>query len=344
MPLRSLLPSLLCLLIVSAAWGVYAEPLPGSYIQPPSTSTPLKPVAVIYFTDNMAQHDYANSLKTMILESKREFGLAIGEYALDNESDLAAAIDKIADGETGMIIIIQPRDINALMRIPGLYPDIRFSIIDVMEPLYLINVNSILFKEQEGTFISGTLAALQSTTGVIRFVAKEDTPITRNLAYAYFQGAKYVNPEIQVIQQLGGQHIQNSKHMPVSMQHKMVHTPNADVAFILDNELMESALKNAREQKQLLITSTPDAMKNYSAAILTSLLKHYDLALYNAVKNYATHNWVPVTQQLGLGNGYIDYIVDSRNRALFSKDNIERTERTKDLVAQGLLKITTLSQ
>ncbi len=320
-----------------------ATPLSG-YAPPDQQSNALlKPVAVIYFKGPGSHSaDYSDAMRTMILESGREFKIAINEYALNSEDELAATIDSIADEETGMIVIIEPHKLDALIKIPSLYPDIYFSIIGAQDPMYIINVNSMLFKEQEGTFISGALAALHSKNGIISFLSKEDVPSTRNLAYAYYQGAKYINPDIQVIQQLGTRHMFGTSTSSPAMQHQLTKGKSADIVFVQDDELLDTALRQAKEQKQLVIAPSPHAMEQHQGIVLTGLLKHYDLALYAALRSYATRSWAPTTQNIGLGNGYIDYVVDYRNRALFSKDQIERIERTKDLVAQGILKISPL--
>lgn len=345
MSLRSLLLSVFCLLFVSAGWAAHAAT--GMSFTHFSRSDPddkvLKPVDVIYFNGHGSHSmDYADSIKTMILESGREFKLDITEHALDDEANLASTIDQIADEETGLIVIIEPHDIDALMKIPGLYPDIHFSVIGVDDPMYLINVNSMLFKDREGAFISGTLAALQSQTGIISFIAREDSARTRDLAYAFTQGARYINQNIQVIQQLGSRYLYGNKVASPLTEQPLKDNSKADIAFVQDDSMLDNAIRQARKNRQFLITTTPNALNVAPDVVLTSLLKHYDLALYAALRNYADHSWRPVAEDIGLGNGYIDYVVDARNRARFSTENIERTERTKDLVAQGIIKITPL--
>jgi basic membrane protein A len=341
MPLRGLFQWVICVLLLSAAWVVHASPannniIPPEYISAPEAPQRPKPVAVIYFKNsNPEAYDHTSAIETMVLEARREFRLQIETYPLATEALLATTVDTIAEGDTGMIVIIAPKDTTALMKIPGLYPDIHFSIIGSETPIYLINVHSLTFSEQEGGFISGALAALQSKTGTVSFVSSDDTTSTRNFAYAYLQGAKYINPQVQVVQQLGAQ--------PVSRQ-QSVHESNADITFVMDDELLPAMLQQAKEKKRLLITQNPGALSGNSKEVLTSLIKHYDFALYRSLKSHANHTWAPGTHMIGLGNGYIDYVVDSHNRGMFDKDHIERTERTKDLVSQGVVKINPLAE
>ena len=55
-----------------------------------------------------------------------------------------------------------------------------------------------LFKEQEGSFLVGMLAAMASKTGKVGFVGGMDIPLIRRFACGYVQGVKYANPQDRV--------------------------------------------------------------------------------------------------------------------------------------------------
>lgn len=292
----------------------------------------LKPIAVIHFTDNSAiDKEHAEMIRHMVRQAKSDFHVTIEDVELNNESSLASRIDKIADSDVGLIIIIEPRDTQALMRIPSLYPDIHFSIIGANAPLFFPNVQTMIFRDQEGLFMTGVLAALRSKTGTISFLSKEDDAYSRDMAYAFFQGAKYAIPEIQVVQRLGGARSRGKSP-----------ADTADVQFLLDDSLIDNSLVGAREQKRLIIPFNHDLTGAYPGVVLTSLLKHYDLAIYTALQEYRQNAWKPGTRALGLGNGYIDYVLDNSNKSMMSKKLIEQMEMTRDLVSQGIVQISPL--
>jgi basic membrane protein A len=241
---------------------------------------------------------------------------------------LASRVDEIADEEIGLIIIINPRNMDALMRLPSLYPDVKFSIIGVSTPLYLPNVSSMQFKDQEGMFMLGALAAMHSKTGSIGLLASDDGNNTRNLAYGFFQGAQYVNPDIKLSQQFNA-----------GDKAKSSEPDSADVLLVMDSALLDSAVRTARQQKLLLIPLDQDLTVQYPGMVLTALLKHYDLAVYTALRNYQHNQWKPGVQMMGLNEGYIDYALDDANRKLFPAGTIDQIERIKDLVSENVIKI-----
>jgi basic membrane protein A len=68
------------------------------------------------------------------------------------------------------------------------FPDTHFAIIDMV--VDAPNVASIVFKEQEGSYLVGVLAALASKTGKVGFVGGMDIPLIRRFACGYVGGVK----------------------------------------------------------------------------------------------------------------------------------------------------------
>lgn len=82
-------------------------------------------------------------------------------------------------------------------------PKVKFGLIDDVSP-NTSNVASILFREEEGAFLVGYLAAMNSSTGVIGFVGGMDIPLIYRFAAGYKAGAKAFNPNIKIFSQYVG--------------------------------------------------------------------------------------------------------------------------------------------
>jgi basic membrane protein A and related proteins len=314
--LALVLPSALYAAGESALWMPPTSPVP----------TPPKPVAVIYFNSGERHLLFT---QRMIKQAKNQSILKIQDYLLTDETTLPDTVDKIAESDIGLIIIVAPRDRTTLVKIPSLYPDIRFTIIDLDPPEYFPNGHSLVYKDTEGLFMMGALAAAYSKTGIIEFISSEDTPHAHDLAYAFVQGATYSHNDIEVLRQFGGKNISDE---------------NADVAFLYGEEHLQTALRNAKQQKRTLILYDHDLTGEYPGIVLTSVVKRYDLAIAKAIQDYQSNHWKAGSQSLGIGNGYIDYTLSNNNRALLSEDMIELVERVKDMVSQGFIKIVPLDE
>src|SRR6266480_4844856 len=89
------------------------------------------------------------------------------------------------------------------------YPNIHFAIIDgvIFEDdgkTPKSNVASLVFKEHEGSYLAGIIAAKTTKTNVLGFVGGMDIPLIHRFEKGYEEGAKSVNPNIQIIQNYVG--------------------------------------------------------------------------------------------------------------------------------------------
>src|SRR5207237_3396475 len=88
---------------------------------------------------------------------------------------------------------------GAVDKVAAQFPDTKFAIVDSAKgPKTPANVTSLLFAENEGSFLVGAIAALKSKTGNIGFVGGVQVPLIKKFEAGYYQGAKYAKPDIQV--------------------------------------------------------------------------------------------------------------------------------------------------
>ena len=78
------------------------------------------------------------------------------------------------------------------------YPKINFAIVDGVSDLP--NVASLVFKEHQGSYLVGMIAAHKSRTGVLGFIGGMDIPLIHKFEVGYEEGARSVNPKIEVVQ------------------------------------------------------------------------------------------------------------------------------------------------
>src|SRR5258708_39750653 len=66
------------------------------------------------------------------------------------------------------------------------------------------NVASLVFKEHEGSYLAGIIAAKTTRTNVLGFVGGMDIPLIHRFEKGFEEGAKSVNPNIQIVQNYVG--------------------------------------------------------------------------------------------------------------------------------------------
>src|SRR5262245_25487197 len=133
---------------------------------------------------------------------KKETGVDYLEFEVTNESQREQSLRKLAQRGATVIVATGFAQAPAIKIVAAEFPDVKFTLID--DVVDLPNVQSVVFKEHEGSFLVGVLAALASKTGKVGFVGGMDIPLIRKFACGYVQGARYANPSAQVFENMTG--------------------------------------------------------------------------------------------------------------------------------------------
>ena len=148
----------------------------------------------------------------------------------------------------------------------------------------LPNVQSVVFKEQEGSFLVGLLAAMASKTGKVGFVGGMDIPLIRKFACGYVQGVKAAKPDAEVFQNMTGT-TGAAWNDPVKGGElaKSQIDRGADVVYHAAGGTGIGVLQAAADAGKLGIGV--DFNQNYlhPGKVLTSMLKRVDIATYDAL-------------------------------------------------------------
>ena len=132
----------------------------------------------------------------------KETGIKYGAQEVTNEAQREQFLRTFAQKGYDPVIAVGFAQADALSKVAKEFPKTHFTIIDMV--VDLPNVQSIVFKEQEGSFLVGMLAAMKSTTGTVGFVGGMDIPLIRKFECGYVQGVKYAAPNDKVLQNMTG--------------------------------------------------------------------------------------------------------------------------------------------
>ena len=133
---------------------------------------------------------------------RQETGIKYREFEVTNETQREQALRKMAQRGSNPVLGVGFAQAPAMEKVAKEFPDTRFTIIDMVvdQP----NVQSVVFKEHEGSFLVGVLAAAASKTNKVGFVGGMDIPLIRRFACGYVQGVKHANPNAEVFQNMTG--------------------------------------------------------------------------------------------------------------------------------------------
>ncbi|MDR2053921.1 MAG: BMP family ABC transporter substrate-binding protein [Treponema sp.] len=150
------------------------------------------------------------------------------------------------------------------------------------------NIYSIEYKQNEGSYLAGILAASMSKSGIIGFVGGMDNTVIRDFLVGYIQGAQDINKGIKVVPSFVGNFSDTAKAKELTFaQYQM----GADVVFSVASNAGEGALQASKERNRLVIGVDSDQAMLYQNTdpvlanlIMSSMLKRVDQSIFLAVQ------------------------------------------------------------
>jgi basic membrane protein A len=264
---------------------------------------------------------------------KKETGKNYLEFEIANESQREQAMRRMAERGASPIIGVGFSQASSIEKVAKDFPKLQFAIIDMVVPLP--NVQSVVFKEQEGSFLVGTMAALASKTGKVGFVGGMDIPLIRKFQCGYEQGAKYANPKVETFANMTGTTgAAWSDPGRGGELAKAQFAKGADVVFAAAGGTGVGVYQAAKDGGKLAIGVDSNQNHLQPGTMLTSMLKRVDVAVYNVSMGSK-----PGVTVLGLKEGGVDVAMDEYNAKLVSADMKAKVEAAKADIIAGKIKV-----
>ena len=160
-------------------------------------------LAVIYDSGGKFDKSFNELAYNAAEKFKADTGIDYMDFEAANNAQIEQGLRKLVDRGASVVVAMGFSMADAISAVAAENPDVNFTIIDV-NWLQGDNIQQFVFKEHEGSFLVGMIAAMKSQTGTVGFVGGMDIPLIRKFHGGYEQGAKYVNPDINVLMNMTG--------------------------------------------------------------------------------------------------------------------------------------------
>ncbi|WP_321505848.1 BMP family ABC transporter substrate-binding protein [Breoghania sp.] len=297
-----------------------------------------KTPAVVYDLGGKFDKSFNESAYTGAEKYKADTGVAYRDFEIQNDSQREQGLRNFARRGMTPIVGIGFSYEQAIKKVATEFPDTEFAIVDSV--VDLPNVRSILFKEHEGSYLVGVLAAMASKTGKVGFVGGMDIPLIRKFACGYLQGAKSVGDNIEVIQNMTGT-TGAAWNDPVKGGElaKAQFDQGVDVVYHAAGGTGIGVLQAAADAGKLGIGVDSNQNALHPGSVLTSMVKSVDVAVYKAFEDSAKGNWTSGVQALGLAEGGVDWAYDDNNKDLITEEMKAAVEKAKQDIISGKIEV-----
>jgi len=298
----------------------------------PALAADIEP-AVVFDMGGKFDKSFNEGVYNGVEKFKDETGISYREFEVTNETQREQALNRMASRGANPVLGVGFAQAPALEKVAKANPDTKFAIIDSV--VDLPNVRSIVFKEQEGSFLVGMLAAMASQTGKVGFVGGMDIPLIRRFACGYVQGAKHANADVEVFQNMTGT-TPSAWNDPTKGGElaKSQFDRGADVVFAAAGGTGIGVYQAAADSGKLAIGVDSNQNHLQPGTMLTSMLKRVDVAAYKAFTDAANDQFTTGVEVLGLAEGGVDWALDENNKDLITDAMKAAVEQAKaDIVA-----------
>jgi basic membrane protein A len=264
---------------------------------------------------------------------KKATGRNYLEFEISNPTQREQAKRRMAERGANPIVGIGFSQGSSLEKVARDFPKTQFAIIDSV--VNLPNVQSIVFKEHEGSFLVGMMAAMASKTGKVGFVGGMDIPLIRKFQCGFEQGAKFANPRAEVVANMTGT-------TPAAWNDparggelaKAQFAAGVDVIFAAAGGTGLGVYQAAKDNGKLAIGVDSNQNHLHPGTMLTSMVKRVDVAVYEAFKGVK-----PGVSALGLKEGGVDVAIDEHNAKQVTADMKRRVDAARADVISGKIKV-----
>ena len=288
-----------------------------------------------------------------VRRAERELPICLYDVEPGNPTSIEPAMRAFAEENFDLIIGVGFAQGPIMQKVADDYPNIKFAIVDgvIFEkdgktPKH--NVASLVFREHEGSYLVGIIAAKKSKTGVLGFVGGMDIPLIHRFETGFEEGARSVNPNIRVIDNYVGvtdaawNNPGKGKELALSQIGQ-----GADVIFTAAGnsglgafDAVEQYGKTNGEANKFVIGVDSNQNGVKPGFVLTSMVKRVDNAVYDVVKEVLGGSFKGGFHTFGLEKDGVAYAMDDNNKGLIPEDVLKDVEIAKSKIVAGEIKVT----
>jgi len=269
---------------------------------------------------------------------KSETGIEYVEFEISNDAQREQALLRFAEDGRNPIVMAGFNWAAALEKVSAEFPDTSFAIVDMVvdKP----NVRSVVFKEQEGSYLVGILAGMASTTGTVGFVGGMQVPLIGKFECGYVEGVKATKPDAKVLRNYTGDtpSAWNDPTRGAEITKSQIDQ-GADVVYHAAGGTGVGVLQAAADAGKLGIGVDSNQNWMHPGSVLTSMIKRVDVAVYNAFMDARNGKFTAGVYNLGLAEDGVGYAVDEHNASLVTDEMKAAVEKARADIISGAISV-----
>ncbi|HTR78532.1 MAG TPA: BMP family ABC transporter substrate-binding protein [Gemmatimonadaceae bacterium] len=342
--MRKLLPFILVLLAAHIALSCVH---PAGAAQPATDGIR---VGVVFDVGGRGDKSFNDGAYAGAQRAARALGTHVRYIEPGEGSDREAGIRLLAAEGMDLIIGVGFIFTDDMTQLAREYPHTRFACVDyaistdslghVIPPPP--NLAALSFREEQGSFLVGAIAGLTSKSKTVGFVGGMNVPLIQKFQAGYEAGVRQVCPRCRIIVQYAGVTPEafrdpgKGKELALSQVQQ-----GADVIYHASGATGLGVFEAARQTGTLAIGVDADQWDEAPGRVLTSMVKHVDVAVYQTIAKLTDDTFTGGNFDFGLAEDGVGYVYDAHNKAIIPDSVRARVEALKAKVVAGTIVVPT---
>ncbi|HEY6235743.1 MAG TPA: BMP family ABC transporter substrate-binding protein [Candidatus Elarobacter sp.] len=290
-------------------------------------------IGMVTDTGGLGDRSFNDSAYAGLVRAKRDLHVDTtvlqSRSAADYQINMTVLSNKRYD-EIFAIGFLMAKDVQ---EVAERYAKRHFSIIDAV--VDMPNVTSVTFKEEEGSFLAGALAAMTTKTKTIAFLGGIDIPLLRKFEAGFAAGAREIDPNVKVLVKYVGSFddVASGKELA-----GVQFDQGADIIYVAAGKAGLGAIDQVKRRSNAFVIgvdSDQDAIA--PGKILTSMVKRVDIGVFRVSTQAAAHKPRPAHLTLGLKEGGVGLTDFAYTKSVVTPTKIATLAKLKALIVGGTL-------
>jgi basic membrane protein A len=322
------------------------------FVRPSGAEEPLSPdalnIGIVFDVGGRGDKSFNDGAFLGAERAAQNLGAHILYIEPGEGSDREAGLRLLAAQDLDLVVGVGFIFTDDLTLLAQEYPNVKFAGVDyavqtdaqgnVIPPPP--NLAALKFREEEGSFLVGALAALISKSKKLGFVGGMDFPLIHKFEAGYKAGVRAVCPDCSVILGYAGVTPEAFRNPGRGQELALSqYQQGVEIIFHASGSTGLGVFEAARRQNKLAIGVDADQYSEAPGYILTSMVKGVDAAVYETVRRVRSGTFQGGVFQFGLAENGVGYVYDANNRALIPDSVRARVEQIKQEIIAGRIRV-----
>jgi basic membrane protein A len=302
-------------------------------------------VGLVFDVGGRGDKSFNDAAYAGLERAKQQLGIDYATLETGEGNDREAALRQLAAGGSQLVFGVGFLFTDDIRQLAQEFPNVKFACIDyTVTPGQTLppNLVALKFREEEGSFLVGALAALLSKSPKLGFVGGMEIPLIKKFEAGYRAGVQAVRPQAQVVVKYAGstgtafKDPTKGKELGLAEYHDGV-----DIIFHASGSTGLGVFEAARELNKLAIGVDSDQYDEAPGRVLTSMVKRVDNAVFDTIRDVSQGKWQGGVRVFGLKEQGVGWVYDDRNKALIPPAVKARVDSLQAELVAGRIQVPT---